>query len=929
MKNNATFAVVDIETTGTNPTTDRIIQFGCVFVKNNQIVSRFATDVNPKMKITKQIENLTGITNEQVARAPYFEDVAAEIARLLADCVFVAHNIYFDYQFLSKELTRCGVPELTIAGIDTVELAQIFLPTSASFRLSDLAEQYGIDHDRPHQADSDAEVTAELMLVIEERMRSLPLVTMEKLVILASECGMETAEYIEMVYQEMLSDIRPLRKGIQLVNGLALQKKEVIYFVYDKEHESEYPHSKSEKATLYQEFFDYRETQSKMMNLVYDFFSTPVSVENGKLGHKNFALEASTGSGKTFGYLLPLSYLATPEKPVIISTVSLLLESQIVEKDLPLVNRIRPGSLVATLVKSHRHFIDIDRFASTLTNPVKQKQYALYQMGVLVWLTETQTGDLDELNLTTYNHIFFKQVKHQGTAFLSKNSSYYADDFWRHLQRKIKQSNVIVINHAFLCQENYRETPLLPKSPYLIIDEAHHLPEIAQRAGFMQISDYQITKQLMQLTNGDNHPIALSKLWKHDDWHREVKSLRTILYEAVDVFETVKEDIIEAVLIDHGHTYDQEILISNESLANMPVYMKKNLSQFSILLKEGRQLYQRIEQVFLLEIDKWTASEKFLMTEWLSDLAQFAEFSRFFDGFIQPSSSDVIKWLKIKEKNQQITASYSDFSASIVAHSRWYPRYDKILYTGGTIRVGKDTQYLGRTLGIDYVPFRSLPSTYDYSQQARLYVPTEANDYRELSSPEYIDFVSQTLKKIARQERRSLLVLFTSHDMLQKVYQKIHYELLTEGVEVLAQGLSGSREKIVKRFSHSAHTVLLGTDSFWEGVDLPGESLEIIIVTRLPFESPERPFIKEKYQYLKDNGIDSFNKYALPKAALRLRQGLGRLIRSERDKGVLLVLDRRLIKAKYGARMIKALPSDLPLIEESLDDILKDLKEFL
>lgn len=198
-----TYAVVDIETTGTNPKEDRIIQFGCVMIESGRITSRFSIDIHPGRKISKQIQHLTGITNQRVQKAPYFEDVAQTIYNLLADTIFVAHNIYFDYNFLNHELMRCGLPSLKIPGIDTVELAQIFLPTEPSFRLADLSESLGFIHENPHQADSDAEVTGQLLLLIEERMRKLPIITLEQIARLSRHTGMDTSRFIYHVIEEM------------------------------------------------------------------------------------------------------------------------------------------------------------------------------------------------------------------------------------------------------------------------------------------------------------------------------------------------------------------------------------------------------------------------------------------------------------------------------------------------------------------------------------------------------------------------------------------------------------------------------------------------------------------------------------------------------------------------------------------------------
>ncbi len=222
---NTTYAIVDIETTGTDPKTDRIIQFGCVLVKNDEIIDRFAVDINPIKTISKQIQHLTHISNKRVKKAPYFEDVAATIYNFLADTTFVAHNIHFDYNFLNHELTRCGMPELQIPGIDTVELAQIFLPTQVSFRLNDLAESLGLQHDSPHQADSDAEVTAALLLHIKAKMQELPLVTLEKITQLSEVTSKETSIFIERITKEMQTKLPPLAPSLEVIEGIALRKK--------------------------------------------------------------------------------------------------------------------------------------------------------------------------------------------------------------------------------------------------------------------------------------------------------------------------------------------------------------------------------------------------------------------------------------------------------------------------------------------------------------------------------------------------------------------------------------------------------------------------------------------------------------------------------------------------------------------------------
>ena len=268
-----TYAVVDIETTGTNPKEDRIIQFGCVMIESGRITSRFSIDIHPGRKISKQIQHLTGITNQRVQKAPYFEDVAQTIYNLLADTIFVAHNIYFDYNFLNHELMRCGLPSLKIPGIDTVELAQIFLPTEPSFRLADLSESLGFIHENPHQADSDAEVTGQLLLLIEERMRKLPIITLEQIARLSRHTGMDTSRFIYHVIEEMKEKPEPLDPSLEIVDGLALQKKEVELFTSVHYGERTYPRKKQAKEKMFGKTLMYRKEQNRLMNAVYDHFT--------------------------------------------------------------------------------------------------------------------------------------------------------------------------------------------------------------------------------------------------------------------------------------------------------------------------------------------------------------------------------------------------------------------------------------------------------------------------------------------------------------------------------------------------------------------------------------------------------------------------------------------------------------------------------
>ncbi|MGX7229146.1 helicase C-terminal domain-containing protein [Enterococcus pseudoavium] len=905
------YAVVDIETTGTDPQTDRIIQFGCVLIEDGKIVTHFSTDINPDQPIPAQIQTLTGITNQRTKKAPYFEDVAQTITNLLADTIFVAHNIHFDYHFLSNELERCGMPPLTIPGIDTVELAQVFMPTSLSFRLKDLAEELNLVHENPHQADSDADVTAQLLLHLATQIKKLPIITLEKIIATADQMAFQTKDFLVTCLTEMQANPQPLSDDLAIIHGLALRKKRVPLFTESYFGTKAYPRSRKAKEKIYQDELSFRKEQARLMNLVFDFFN--------KKDDKNVLVEAATGIGKTLGYLLPMSFLATPEKPLVVSTVSLLLQEQILTHDLPLINRLLDQPLQAVVMKSSRHYIDLDRFYQSFEKGTEQKQYSFYQMAVLVWLTQTETGDFDELNMTSLKHPFWQEVAHLGTQTLNPHSPFYEADFIRHRQEKMAQSNLIITNHAYLAQEDQRKQPQLPKSPYLIIDEAHHLNRVLEKVSLQQLNLLAIQRQFNRLMEDQMFAIWRRLVERDQQTQHTLEILQDVLQELnedlTDFYQIFKEE----------YPAEEEALITKEMIDQLSLAGEQVLQRIGRLYQDALTLGEQLETYFTTYKETFSIKEQAQWNDLQALLVNLVQQQNAFETFTEKWQARYVHWFNVKRKTFQV----QDLEASLINQTKWYGRYRQILYLGGTLKVGSDRHYFAKRWGIPEAALKIISSPYDYAEQARLYLPTDAISIQATSPDHYANYLAGVIRKMAQQQQRPILVLFTSHDILNRVYQRVRSPLLNEGREVLAQGIGGSREKLLKRFMLSTDALLFGADSFWEGVDLPGEVLQILIVTRLPFENPQRLQVKARNDFLAAEGINPFFQEAVPHAALRLRQAFGRLIRSEKDKGVMLLLDQRFITASYGEKLQKALPKELPIKQLPLQEILLETDQFL
>lgn len=910
-----TYAVVDIETTGTDPKTDRIIQFGCVLVEEGKIVSRFAADINPNQPIPPQIQKLTHIPNKRVRKAPYFEDIAPTIYHLLDNTIFVAHNIHFDYNFLSEELKRCGFPPLTIPGIDTVELAQIFLPTEISFRLGDLSESLNLKHEAPHQADSDAEVTALLLIAIEKKMRELPLVTIEKIASLSSVTSRQTGDYIKKIAGEMKEDPQKLDTTLEVVEGIALKKKSVSLFEAAYYGEA-YPKTKAEKQKLYQEKLVYRKEQAKLMDLVYQHFT--------KTEEKNLLVEAATGMGKTIGYLLPASFLATPEKPLIISTVSILLQQQLKNNEIPLVNEVLTQKIQATVVKSKSHYIDLQRFKKTLEDPIYKKQYGLYQMGILVWLTQTDTGDFDELNILQLNHLLFQEISHRGINQLAKDQAFYKEDFLRHVHAQMKQSNVLIVNHALLAQETQRKEPILPKSSYLLIDEAHHLPDVLEHVSHRYLDSAAFSHQFVQLQEEGQ---LFTQVHENVKENTQVTHLFDLYQAELEAIVELQEDLFEEWFATLP--VKEEVIITKEIREQSSKSVEKKIQRLLLYYGELVQLQEQILNETKDMRDKWQDRKWIEYGKLLTYFEKMTQQANFIRQWLTDWESHFVHRAFLYSNQKDVRIQLLDFNAALVPNTSWYERYQKIIYLGGTLKVSGDRHYFAKKLGIAETPLKVIPNTYDYENQARFFVIDKGVSIPEMTADEYANYLVKQLTDLLANNHCPALVLFTSHDTLRRVYQRMHQTFLNKGREILAQGFGGSREKLLKRFMQSNQAILFGADSFWEGVDLPGDALQLLIVTRLPFENPSRLEVKARNEFLKEQGINPFFQEAVPKAALKLRQGLGRLIRSETDKGIMILLDRRLVTTKYGKRLYKALPKELPIIEASITEINEEINTFL
>lgn len=333
----------------------------------------------------------------------------------------------------------------------------------------------------------------------------------------------------------------------------------------------------------------------------------------------------------------------------------------------------------------------------------------------------------------------------------------------------------------------------------------------------------------------------------------------------------------------------------------------------------------------LNEQHQLTQKERYLFEDFFDVISTFESQKDIFYAVFQENEENEVTWFSYKEKSPKnsFTIKRSKVDSSKFIKEKLVDKTPYILYTGATLEINQSFNYFETQLGEENLKELIIESPYDYKKQARLWVPKELKPIKGLSKKEYVHMVVEQVGNIIENSVENTMVLFNSYEMLQEVYFSLQQNPVASGRELLAQGFSGSRDRMLKRFFRSTGGILLGADSFWEGVDLPGKSLSIIVITRLPFESPDRPFVKAKHRYLEQKHLNPFTIDSLPKATLRLKQGLGRLIRSEKDKGVMIVLDNRLIQTSYGKQIVSSLPKGLPIEEVATKNMGEKLRHFL
>ena len=909
---------LDLETTGLSPDGDEIIEVGAIKFQGERTLDTFETFVNPYRPISPFIQRYTGIPQHEVDRAPPFSEVARELAPFIGAAPIVGHNIAFDLGFLATKGLKLSNPRC-----DTWDMAFILLPASPEYSLAKVATSLGIPHPRPHRALEDARVTMDLFLRLAHMAAELDVFTLAEMERLASRSswvlsyllkGLESAKTIA----ESRSSQSPPPSSVGVMGLDTDAIKERLH------------HAPTLRPRRTVNKIDVDRVASMLSHggplskAMPDFEERPEQIAMARaVAHainegKRLVVEAGTGVGKSLAYLLPAAlYALANNKRIVVSTNTINLQEQLLAKDVPTLVKALGGvegnpvgDFRYSQLKGRANYLCLKRWHHLRSGDTLSEAEARLLSKVLLWLPSTATGDKGELNLAFPKAAApWERLSAQGAMDCTGVNGVC---FLRAARDRAAAAHLVVVNHALLMSDLTASRGLIPDYDILIIDEAHHLEEEATSQLGFELGHARFDEHLRSLGSDGG---LLSRAAAAFRGASAAETRRRTVEEVGGRIAALLPDLREAVAAMFGvlggllhETANGGSLAQREARVTPATRAQPGWAQIEaqwenadvLLAQLHKELaglasaMEGLEETGLIDYDA-------LLIEVNNATQLNGELRQRMAEVVAHPESDVVYWTSQDSRTGYLTLHAAPLHVGHHLEKLLFGQKESVILTGATLSANATFEHLRERTSFNDADELLLGSPFDYPRAALLCVP---EDIPEPRSPAYQDAVQRAIADSAVAAGGRTMALFTSHASLQAAAAAIRGDLQAEGIDVLAQGIDGTPHQLVGSFLDNPSSVLLGTASFWEGVDLAGESLKVLLVARLPFNVPTEPVFEARSELYES----PFGQYALPQAILRIRQGFGRLIRTGSDRGVVVILDRRVVSRSYGDAILKSLP---------------------
>jgi predicted DnaQ family exonuclease/DinG family helicase len=897
------------------------------------MVETFSELANPGRPLPLAITTLTGITDADLRRKPPSRRVLDDFLAFLGDDVLVAHNAEFESRFLQQKSD--GQLRNTI--IDTLELCRILYPALPHHDLDSMVTALELEVGERHRALADARLLVPLWARLSERLESLPFEVVAALSSVATRTLWPARNlFLEAESRRLVSafdlaapDYRKrLADHAELIDEARRERRR------DVTEEAPPVRIDVPRITaLFEEQgpfdekiegYEIRREQVRMAELVGEAFNDA----------HHLLVEAGTGVGKSMAYLVPAIHWATTNRQkVVVSTNTKNLQEQLYFNDLPLLQRTLDIDFQAALIKGRRNYLCVRKLLYLLEETEREltEEECVALLAVIVWAAETEVGDVAENAgfLAFRERDLWPKLCASSEECPGPACSHRRRCFLSRARSLSMLADIVVANHAVVFSEIGLDSVVLPEHAHLIFDEAHNIEDVATDYLGCEIDRWgvvRLTRRLVRRDRGRRDrgllPSVRYRMKKGretslTDSERDLDRFIHETYISVGTVEMMLDgflDAVQGVFEASGHT-DGTMRYEMEGRDPEPwAAVEREMRAFIAAIGEMRKRLAIIAE----RLDAMEDRDFRYRTESIYDIrgasVRFEEVERTLEFLVAAEDESFVYWITKYGRRRPL---YRMGAAPIRIGPRikevLYDRKDTIIFTSATLSTAGKFTFLKDRIGLDLVERERLVeedvgSPFDYDSQmlvlAPAFIPEPGRD-----DEGFLEHVTRTLIDLFRASEGRGLGLFTSYSMLDHVYGRLKSALEAEKTLVLGQGRDGGRRAITRMFRRETHSVLLGTDSFWEGVDVPGESLSCLAIVRLPFAVHTAPIVQARCEEVESRGRNPFIHYTLPSAVIRFKQGVGRLIRTKTDRGVVVVLDGRVLTRRYGGQFLRSLPT--------------------